>query len=245
MPFNYIILFLIFAIIVFLAIISYPRIKLFLLKIFYSKYNYRYINVYKKYTNRSPHGYCIKDEFIYHILVFNDRDEKFEKYSTVKEIKFGDVEYFTTYQEIKKQKGKPYCFNSYYLNNKYDIKILGYRDSMYNTTIRVLYYFIDDEFFMGEYVFKGTLADRAKRISKIIHEKYLGRKTEANEKFYIDGPYDSTIHFTDTGFSLIIKYFSNGDKYIKAKLDDICDEYKGIEKKFEKQKHRDELYERL
>lgn len=244
MSLKYIILFLAIIIVV-VVIISYPRIKLFFIKLFYSKYHYRYINAYKKYTKKSPHGYCIKDEFIYHILVFKEKDKRFEKYTTVREIKFGDTEYFTTYQEIKRQKRKPFCFNSYYLNNKYDIKIIGYRDSMFNTTMRVLYYFIDDVFFMGEYIFKDTLGERAKRISKIMHEKYLGHTTNKSEKFYIDGPYDTSIHFADTGFSLIIKYFSNEDNDIKAKLDDICKEYKGIEKRFDKRKHKDELYDRL
>lgn len=245
MPFKFLLLFLIFTALLIFFIISFPRLKLFFIKIFYSKYNYRYINAYKKITNKSPHGYCIKDEFIYHILVFKDRDERFNNYKTEMEIKFGDFEYFDTYQKLRKQKGKPFCFNSYYLNNKYDIKIIGYRDSMYNTTMRVLYYFIDDVFFMGEYVFKGTIDEKAKRISKIMHEKYISKQSVPSEKFYIDGSFNTSIHFADTGFSLIIKYFCNDNDEIKAKLNDICKDYNNISKKFDNKRQKEELYERL
>ena len=247
MTLNNFILILIFAIIIFATITSFSRIKLFLLKTFYSKYNYRYINAYKKYTNKNPHGYCIKDEFVFHILEFFKKNESCESYTTDKVIKLSDVEYFTTYKELTKIKEKPICFNSYFLNNKYDVKIIGYRDSMFNSSMRVLFYFIDDVFFMGEYVIKETSDNKIERISKIIHEKYLGRNNRvgAKENFYIDGLDNSKMYFTNTGFSLIIKYFSNNDNTIKAKIDNICGEYKGIIKNFEKQKQTDELYEKL
>jgi len=247
MTLKYFIFILIFAIIIFATIISFPRIKLFLLKTFYSKYNYRYINAYKKYTKKNPHGYCIKDEFVFHILEFFKKNESCESYTTDNVIKFNDVEYFTTYKELTKIKEKPICFNSYYLNNKYNIKIIGYRDSMFNSSMRVLFYFIDDVFFMGEYVIKETSDNKIERISKIIHEKYLGRNYKVGVKgnFYIDGSDNSTMYFTNTGFSLIIKYFSNHDNTIKAKIDNICDKYNGIIKNFEKQKQTDELYEKL
>ena len=248
MSLYYFVLALIFTILFFVIIFSLKRIHLFLLKIFFSKYSYRYINVYKKYTNKNPHGYCIKDEFVFHILDFFSINTKHSSFTSNKAINFGDIEYFITYKELVKNRKKPFCFNSYFLNNKYDIKIIGYRDTIFNLSMRVIYYFIDDVFFMGEYVIKETSEIKIKRISKIIYEKYLDKSTITevlDDNFYIFGINNTIMHFTNTGFALIIKYFSNQDFSTKAKIDEICNEYKGIVKNFEKAKFKDEIFEKL
>lgn len=234
---NYLILIFVIILIIFIIIRKLPSLWLLLIKLFYTKYSYRYLNLYKRYTNKNPYSYCIKNEFIYHILMFLDRDKDSVSYKTSKVIKFGDIPYLTTFAEIKKLKGNPVCFNAY-KHNFIDVKIIGYKEIMYDIEIKAFYYFIDNIFFMGEYVFKEISHEVVKDIAALIHKDYLDNSEDIvdTDNFYIEDNNDSIIHFGDTGFALIIKYINLADTRINNKIDKVYDEIRKIITKVQKKR---------
>ncbi len=196
---------------------SYPKIKLFLIKTLYSKYSYRYLSTFKSFSNKSPFSYCIKDEVIYHILPFLEIEKNAEVYPSKHPISFGNIAFGTSYKKVIKEKKKPICFNAFRIMN-YDFKIIGYKDVVLDMSTRILYYFVDNVFFMGEYVFKSPDDKKLEKILNAISEKYLAKPVKKSNRFYIEVNPVSKLFFRDNGFNILIAYANFEDEQVKTKL---------------------------
>jgi len=212
---------------VFFIIKSIPRFSLFYMKLFYGEYSYKYVSLYKNYTKKSPHIYCFKDEIIFHIIPFiTNRNQK--KIITKKDIQFGDTKFFIKYSELINAKTKPFCYNVFLMNST-ELKVAGYKVSMFNSEIKALYFFYDNIFFMGEYVIKkeDKNIDIAK-FSQTLMKKYCDDNLVIDEDFVIENKNGNIISFSDDGFFVSIKYFSNQNKEIVNSISDYYDDFHSI-----------------
>ena len=224
---------------IFFIIKSIPRFSIFYTRLIYGEYSYKYISLYKNYTKKSPHVYCFKDEVIFHIIPFIS-NEDVKKLETQKDIQFGDTKFFSNYSQIIKAKGKPFCFNTFMLNLA-EVKVAGYKISMFNTEIKALYFFHNKIFFMGEYIIKkeDKNIDVAKFSNTLIKKYCKVADFMIDENFIIENNNGTKIHFSDDGFFVSIKYFSNQNKNIFNNISEYFNNFQSIKVQSETQFQED------
>lgn len=227
------------ALIIFL---TYKRLVLMMVKLFYSKYSYKYLRVYKGFYYTSPFGYCIRDDISQHLLPFVGPEKDLPVFKTKKHITFGNWDFYSKMSKIRKKQGKPICFNAFKLG-KTHFRILGYRDMLANIPTRVLYFGLDNHFFMGEYVFKKIAENQKKFILESLEKKYLGEKVGTDKMFYIQESENRKIHFRDTGFSLIITYIDLAEQQTRESLNNVYQQLQDMGDQFKKEQAEEESIE--
>lgn len=197
--------------IIILAARSRKHLGLLLIRMVYGKYSIEFLSLFKRFFKRSPFQYCFRDEFVSHVLFVLDMKNEIPVYKTFSTVNFEDQPFFTPYKDFLKQRGEPYCFNAFSFDNPhFIIKVVGYQEKISGQKGIASYYFIDDLFFMGEYIFKQN----SDKIKKIFLEPFIDVKKVSEDNFYIENTHDRVIHYQDTGFSIDIKYLSREDKQI-------------------------------
>jgi len=139
------------------------------------------------------------------------KNDEIPAYKSGKEIFFEETPYFTEYKEFLKKNGTPFCFNAFEFQHlDFDIKALGYQSNIAGSKSINVFYFMNDLFFMGEYIFKNPRTD----VKKNLVEHFLGHNDLASDNFYIENTKDRIIHYNDNGFTVDIKYLSKEDETI-------------------------------
>ncbi len=190
-----------------------PLIKIMFHRIFFGRYSARYIEAFKRFTNKSPYSYCIKDDFVNSIAGFYQKRDSLPVYHTQLEIGFAGVDFGSTFRQVLKMKGRPVCVNAQRLQD-FDLKIFGYRDTLFSSPARIYFYFINGRFFMGEYSLKDADTGKTGEVAHILFKKYLNQTRAAVDDFLIIGPEDIRIRFGHTGFSLSMKYLWGSDEQV-------------------------------
>ena len=186
-------------------------IKLVIIRMVYGHYSYEFLHNYKKYFVRSPFQYCFRDDFIAHLLFVLAKKEEIPSYKSYKDIYFENTPYFIDYKDFLKKKGKPYCFNAFVFDQlDFEIKALGYQSTTAGSRAIIVFYFMNDSFFMGEYIFKNPKTD----IKASLFSHFLEVKEPSEDNFYIENTKNRIIHFQNTGFTVDIKYLNKENKDI-------------------------------
>lgn len=194
----------------------YPVFHIFFAKIFFGKFSSRYIDVHKKYTGKSPYGYCIKDDFVNHIAAFH-KINNVPVFKSNKEIRFGKTPFGSSFKTVYLSNPRPFCVNAVRLEF-FDLKIIGVRSEMFESEMKSYFFFVDNKFVMGEYTFKNPNDNKLREISTIVRKKYLEEKNEESLSFMIQGNNDALLRFENTGFNLSIKYLDKSDEEINFRI---------------------------
>jgi hypothetical protein len=207
----------------FLAYSLRKVIRLSFLRLIYGSYSLEFFQAYKKYYIRSPFQYCFRDEFITHLLFVLEKHHSVPAYKSPKEIYFEKTPYFIPYKEFLKQKGTPHCFNAFsFRNPDFVIKALGYQDIIAGSKATIVFYFMNDLFFMGEYIFKKPRT----RIKESLLQHFLEDQQVDADNFYIENTRQRTVHFQDTGFTVDIRYITEENPSIARHLRDYLNQAK-------------------
>ena len=181
------------------------------LRLIYGQYSYEFMSTYKRFFVRSPFQYCFRDDFISHLLFVLSKKDEIPSYKSPKEIFFENTPYFIQYKEFLKQKGNPYCFNAFVFQEyDFEIKALGYQANIAGSKAISLFYFMNDSFFMGEYIFKNPKTNVKSNLVK----HFLDNAEVNGDNFYIENTRNRIIHYQDTGFTVDIKYLNKEDESI-------------------------------
>ncbi|MCF8230285.1 MAG: hypothetical protein K9G58_08160 [Bacteroidales bacterium] len=121
---------------------SFPKIKLVWIKLTTGKYSHSYIAKYKALTKRNPYSYCIAEDFADRLLPFYIINKKYPSYESEKINNPIVFSYSDTFTNIRKELGKPACFQSYKISGS-NIKIAGYRPEVYGKSARLYIYFVN------------------------------------------------------------------------------------------------------
>jgi hypothetical protein len=191
-------------------------ITLAVIRLIYGQYSFNYVNIHKRFYVKSPFKYCFKDDFIVHILNVLVKKQDIPTFISHQDIFFEKTPYFVDYKTFLKEKGNPKCFNAYLFNQPgFEIKALGYHSSVAGSKAIIVYYFMNDSFFMGEYIFKKPKTDvKAKMV-----EHFLDKKDMNEDNFYIENTKNRIIHFHNTGSTVDVKYLNREDQQIIDKLE--------------------------
>jgi hypothetical protein len=218
---------------VILAIVFRKAIVLTFLKMVYGHYSHEFTSTYKKYFIRSPFQYCFRDDFVAHLLFVLSKKEGVPSYKSDRDIYFEDTPYFINYKEFLKQRGAPYCFNAFIFDKlDFEIKAVGYHAIVAGSKAVTVFYFMNDSFFMGEYIFKNPKTD----IKSSFLNHFLELKTIEDDNFYIDNPKNRIIHYQDTGFTVDIKYLNREESSI---IDNLTAYYNYLQGKREIRQQED------
>ncbi len=206
--------------VIFLKKNTFPILNLMIIRIFRGKYSFEYLEFFKKNDLRNPLNNCIKDEITLHISVFFKRLKGAIDYPTTVPIEFKDVPFLTSYKNLVKEFGTPNCINIARFD-KQRVKVVGYQDTFHQKKMKSLFYFIEDKFFMGEFVFSETRRMDPTQVKEGISEKYLdGVKLEA-DTLYVEGPLGNILNYHDNGFFASVKYLYRGDSSINEILNNV------------------------
>ncbi len=204
-----------------IIILSYRRgIILIITRLIYGKYSYNFLHTFKRYFIRSPFQYCFRDEFVAHVLFILDKRLDLPSFKSEQNIDFENVMFFTPFRELLKIKGEPYCFNAFaFQNPDFIIKSVGYHQNISGNKVIAVFYFMDDLFFMGEYIFKKSRPI----VKEAITRRYLNGAMHETDNFYIENTRDRIIHYHDTGFTIDVKFLSRENKEIISRLKNYHD----------------------
>ena len=198
-----------------LAVFFRKPIFLALIRMIYGQFSYEFVHIYKRYFVRSPHQYCFRDEFISHLLFVVSRKEEIPSFKSGEEIYFENTPYFIDYKDFLKKKGSPYCFNVFAFHQPdFIIKALGYQAMVAGSKAILVFYFMNDSFFMGEYIFRNPKID----IKASLTDHFLQKKEISGDNFYIENTKNRIIHYQDTGFTIDIKYLNMENQVIVENL---------------------------
>ena len=206
----------IFLLIILIVSIRYRKIFILkYLKIFKGKYSYEYLARYKHYFIRSPYQYCFREEFIQHLRIILNKDKVYPTHHSEKDILFEDMPYSTGIKPFMRQRSRPDCVNTFkYADPGFVIKALGYQEEKFGEKVTAVYYFMNDIFFMGEYIFKHS----SSKLREKILEDYMSMAPGIQDQFYIHNSRERIIHFHDNGFAINIKYISREDPVVMENL---------------------------
>lgn len=204
---------------------KFVDIQLFLCGLMHGFYSRKYFALVHKYSVTRPnliskHKPCFSSEPILWFSNVIIRNQNFSVLKTNKTIQFEKIVFSSDPQTIIRDKGSAGCI-SFYQNLNDSIQIIGYREHILNASARILFYFSQGKFFMGEYLFSEKLSTMWEQLAKTISKRYGHITENLTEKFYIDDPDGSFICFHNDGFSLSVKYFNTPACSILPHLTDV------------------------
>lgn len=195
----------VFLLIVIILLIYRRNIHLGVARMLHGKYSYDYIRVFKKYTNKSPFPYCIKDEIMSYLHLTEKKRNMTDHFFTLKEPLFENLPFHTPVVNIRKKHGEPECFNSYIIKG-FELNALGYFKDDLGTSVKVIFYIFLNELVMGEYIITPTKKNDTRQIASAIMNRAGVESQLYPDRFFIDYQDKSSIYFYETGFSVIVRY---------------------------------------
>jgi hypothetical protein len=222
----------------------FPLMKLIYIQSVYGRYSYEFLEFFKENDLRNPHNNCIKDEISMHFFAFYKPKKDAVYLETDTKIEFGDTPFMTSYQTIRKEKGEPDCINVSKFNDT-RVKLIGYNETLQNMKMKSLFYFIGDNFIMGEYNFHDLNKVKVSNIVAPLSIKYLKGGTLESDNFFIKDPQGDRINFENNGFSITIRYLYRGDEKINQILDSVFTNLGGSNSNFINTLKHEELLNRF
>lgn len=201
-----------------LLIRFWKRINLLLLRLVHGKYSYPYLNTYKKYFLFSPFPESTKEDILTHISPFYQPSPITKKFSTDQKITFYDFSFGSSYRQLIRKKGKPNSLSAFRIVDNI-VLIRGYNETIFDTDVRVLYFFVNHIFFMGMFYFKEIEKPKAKEVTDALRKKY-GISDQCCRDFIVEGSNKVSLYCQDNIFSLSLRYFCHDLHDVNLVLDE-------------------------
>ncbi len=200
---------------------------LLIIHLIHGKYSAEYVSAYRKFFFTHPLPQAIKDDFINHIITFFDPDHKIETFQTNQKIEFLQFAYGSPMQLLLGRRGSPDYLNVI-TESVHEIKVLGYDENLFDSEVRALFYFVRNRFFMGEYYFPEISRLKPMLICSALAEKYGLAAFKEDNDFLVMGNENTILKYKNTGFSVMIRYFSMNDPEITKQLKDCITAFSDV-----------------
>lgn len=206
-------------VVVIILIRMYPLLRIWMSRLFFGKHSARYVTTYKRYIRQSPYSYCIKDDFINHLVGCYKLPSELPTFDSDLEIEFSDVQYGQKFKEVIKAFPSPICINAIRLP-AFELQVLGYKSQLFSYEMKKYFFFANGRFFMGQTTFNNSTIESRAELINVLQKKYLnGQKTSATD-FLIRGKNQSFLRCEYNGFYLILSYLSRADAETIALVDE-------------------------
>jgi hypothetical protein len=184
------------------------HLKLYFIIFKHGRYSYEFIHFFKEKDLLNPHNTCLKDELILHFMAFIREIPSVPKMLTEKKIEFPNVSETVTEKKLRKIRGKPDCYSVFRISDS-DIQVVGYYDVLKKDKVKILYFFINGSFVMGEYLFPDVSRIAIKDLIHTISANYLQGYPIDGECFYIKDQGGNLLNFNNELFYISVKYLSD------------------------------------
>jgi len=231
-------------VIIFLRKRVVPLFRLWYISLVHGRYSFEFLEFFKENNLRNPHNSCVKDEITLHFMVFFRPLKNAQEYTTNTRIDFDDIPYMISEKKLFKLKGVPDCVNITTFNDA-RVKVVGYNETLQGMKMKSLYYFIDNQFLMGEYVFPELLRVKPVKIKETLSAKYLNKVSLDGDVFYITDNEGNKLCYEYNGFSIGIKYLYLGDTGLTQVLTNLFRNGSDGRSNFVKALHNDEMLNRF
>ena len=199
----------------FLYLLFRKLIILISIELLKGRYSYEYLSAFKKFFMRSPFQYGFDDEFIQKVLSLVEEKGKSPVFKTSVKINFGEYEFGSKMKKLLKQNGDPDYFSAFRVEDPaFEVKVCVYNSFVEGIKATTRYYYINDEFLMGEYVFKNVRSP----IKQHISAKYLNNGEIVPDKFLILNSRKNFIQYNNTAFTIDIQYIDIGNSHLLEKI---------------------------
>ncbi len=186
-------------------------LHLWFISVRYGKYSHEFCSFFKDNDMVSPYIACLKDQITSHFVIFIRKLEDSLEFQTNSPIDYEGIPFMVNTHYVIKHKGTPECVNVASLS---DIKflVMGYNEYIHGIKMKSMYFFVNDHFVMGEFLFSDLKHTSTSALIETISSKYLNGKVPEKEFFYIKDKDGNQLNFENNGFSISIKYLFRGDQ---------------------------------
>lgn len=196
------------AFVLFLSIFWLVRKRVFLsfVRIIFGKYSVQYQNYFKKRSLRNPFKHCVRDEILSRVRPLIEGSSKVPHLKTKSKIWFETQPFGSNFGAIVESYGDPSCFNAVKFDNPdFVIKIAGFPSKSLGKGVTALFYFIDDEFFMGEYLVKEE-TEFLQALNVFLENSFEVDLSTISDKFMIKNTTDQLVYCHNNGFETGAKF---------------------------------------
>lgn len=200
----------------------YYYIYLSICKILFGEFSSKYYFLADSISKKNPHlglslKKCLSNEVIHQFENLIIQNKTFPTYTTTKPIQMDEIGFGLDKKNIIRIKGKFSCVN-YFQVEENKLEIIGYRDKILNTSVKVLFYLCKGKYFMSEYIIGNYKNNIAVQLAKTILKRYGIEIATDQPEFYIEDEFGSVLCFYNNGFNLFVKYFNPTTCHFYEKL---------------------------
>ncbi|MEI6436176.1 MAG: hypothetical protein WCP32_15170 [Bacteroidota bacterium] len=176
----------------------------------YGRYSHQFLTFFRENDLVTPYNGCIKDGITWHFIVFYKKIKNSQEFQTDIPIDYGEIPFMASCKNLLKIKGNPDCIDVDTIN---DIKFLvvGYNETLQGLKMKSMYYFLNDQFVLGELNFANLLHVKPTNLVGQISSKYLNGNPVEKDVFYIADTTGNQLNYENNGFSISIKYLFKGN----------------------------------
>jgi len=127
-------------------------------------------------------------------------------YNTGEKILFDNHAGGLSYDQICRIKGKPFSAKYERMGTKL-VKVICFRDTILEKSVKAGFFFLEERFFLGEYMFQSYNRETLESIRNGLQAKYHITTDKDGKNFYITDENGSVIFYNDSGHSLNVHYY--------------------------------------
>ena len=191
----------------------------YLTKLIYGKYSNKFNQFCQLNDIPTPYRLCYHDDPDHHIYEALFRNEKYKTLMTAQGIVFERTPFYSSRKSMLKKYRSVYGYSIMKLYDR-TLRVYCFRKDVFGHRVKFLFYFLDDLYVMGEYIFLSYTKDKVTFVANELIQQYKLDYTYQGDNFYIENNMQERIMFSDTGFDLNIRFFSLSNEEVMGHLND-------------------------
>jgi len=207
------------SLLVFIALVSFRHyIYLIWIRLLYGIYDTRYmVLINEKAYCESP--YYVKGELSDQINKIKLAIRSTEKNKTDKPLFFQNIQYGISTQDLVALIGRPASSGLVDMN---DLKVVSmeYNLNPNNVVDKYIYYFYNDKYYLGEFIFNKIGTETSDKILNNINLKYNTDFGDSDEFLLINKSHNC-LKYNNLGFSISVTYFNRRNNEVLQLLDNF------------------------
>lgn len=192
-----------------LAIFFRRTIYILTIKLMYGEYHIRYMDLINSNTYFQS-AYYVKGELSNQVSNIKSALKTPNKKETDQPLYFQNIKYGINAKELVSLLGKP---ESSDLIDMGDIKVVSmeYNIQPNNVIDKYIYYFYNDEYYLGEFIFNKVANETSKEILSNINTKFRTQFID-KDQFVITDKNNNYLNYKDFGYRISVSYFNANNR---------------------------------
>jgi len=198
------------------TIIFRRPLYILLIRQFFGEYHVRYLDLLSTNTYFQS-AYYVKGELSNQISGIKSAISLSDKQNTKQSLYFQNIKYGISSKELISILGKPVACD---LIDMGSVKVvsLEYNLQANNVIDKYIYYFHQDSYYLGEFIFNKVAQETSGQILKSINIKY-NTSFHHTDQFAINNTKGDYLNYRDLGYRISVSYFNEYNIHIKQLID--------------------------